>query len=191
MGCPCFHSLTCSLREELSSYLLSFPSIRDSYWLLPFSLPNRSPPFWVLWEGPNFPPSSARPSGFKPISIAYPITLSPVLALGMALDPKWSDQSGLQWSAGHAGTWTHLCLVSTSHFRCSHCGKLEAARREEGLYHVVTKEQIHPEEAEPRNGSLSFESWVTLCLDPHELVHSPYCLSLFGVVLFHLEHWTF
>lgn len=40
-----------------------------------------------------------------------------------------------------------------------------------------------PGEAEPSNGALLFDSWI-----PGEPINFLYCLSLFEVVLFHLEH---
>ena len=79
------------------------------------------------------------PSGLSPWM--PPITLRQVIAVGVACDPGCCNQSGPQECAQHVGLWTLLSLVNgLSCFCCSHGGKFEAARREEGLHHVVTKE---------------------------------------------------
>lgn len=63
----------------------------------------------------------------------YPDTLNPIIASGMACDLKCSHQSGPQEFAGNVGTWTLLSLGNGTYFCCSHSGKLETARREEGV----------------------------------------------------------
>lgn len=63
------------------------------------------------------------------------------MALGMAHDLKWYNQSGPWEFAGNVGTWTLFSLVNgRSYFCCSHSEELEAGRREEGLHHAATKE---------------------------------------------------